>query len=373
MAKHSVKYVNKNVKHLKIQSPTQLLFISGLISLTVISSVANNEIKYADASSAPAHFFENITNNVPMLNNSSDNDSSVSLASLVIPDDENNAVSRDYDRAPIIKSYDNKKETTTTNSNGVLAAQTVVDKNVNWGGIEHLNIVPTKTSDQIHATEELMKMVDNANNIYSQSANIVNDNSTRDNLKTLIDKANSIKDDVNQSVDDLNNLKKNIDDSVNKVEDSNRIYNIKMANIRRQMALQSYNEWLKNHPSSGIGEKIVAYAAQFIGKVPYVWGGASETNGMDCSGLVMMTFRHFGVNLPHFSGSQVRYGKQIPSLNEAKPGDIIGNNTHVGILSHRDANGNWWVVNAASPSEGIKYSPVVWAFNGSYTISRLLN
>lgn len=133
--------------------------------------------------------------------------------------------------------------------------------------------------------------------------------------------------------------------------------------------MEDFKKYIKDHP--GIGAQIAAYAAQFAGKVPYVWGGESETAGMDCSGLVMMTMRHFGVNLKHYSGDQANSGTPVASLADAQVGDVVANGTHAAFLSHKDANGNWYVINAANPSEGIKFSPLSAAFSGAYSIRRM--
>lgn len=66
----------------------------------------------------------------------------------------------------------------------------------------------------------------------------------------------------------------------------------------------------------------------------YVWGAAGP-DSFDCSGLVMYALKHaFGINYPHFSGSQ--YGEtQHISKSSAKPGDLVfwGPNSHVGVYA----------------------------------------
>lgn len=119
-------------------------------------------------------------------------------------------------------------------------------------------------------------------------------------------------------------------------------------------------------PDSKTAAALVSYAEQFVGQVPYVWGG-STTSGWDCSGFVMYVFAQFGISLPHSSGAQAGYGTAVPSLASAQPGDIIANSAHAGIYV-----GNGMVVNALNPSQGTQITPVAWAFTGSYSIRRLL-
>ena len=121
-----------------------------------------------------------------------------------------------------------------------------------------------------------------------------------------------------------------------------------------------------NPPDSMTAAALVSYAEQFVGQVPYVWGG-STTSGWDCSGFVMYVFAQFGISLPHSSGAQAGYGTAVPSLASAQPGDIIANSAHAGIYV-----GNGMVVNALNPSQGTQITPVAWAFTGSYSIRRLL-
>ncbi len=107
---------------------------------------------------------------------------------------------------------------------------------------------------------------------------------------------------------------------------------------------------------SDVRVDLVNYAKQFLGN-PYVWGGTSLTGGADCSGFVLSVFAHYGVSLPHHSGSQAQMGKGI-SLSEALPGDLVfyaknGAINHVAIYI-----GNGQVIHASSPRTGIKISNV---------------
>ena len=98
------------------------------------------------------------------------------------------------------------------------------------------------------------------------------------------------------------------------------------------------------------GEQVVDYALKFVGN-PYVYGGCSLTKGTDCSGFVMLIYRHFGVSLPHYDAAIRSHGKAVPSLKEAKAGDIICYYGHVAIYI-----GDGRIVHAANSRDGIKIS-----------------
>jgi len=90
--------------------------------------------------------------------------------------------------------------------------------------------------------------------------------------------------------------------------------------------------------SSAVGQAAVDSAENYLG-VPYVWGGESPS-GFDCSGLVQYVYRQVGIDLPRTSQEQATVGTGVPSLADARPGDLVffagsdGTDTnpgHVGI------------------------------------------
>ena len=73
--------------------------------------------------------------------------------------------------------------------------------------------------------------------------------------------------------------------------------------------------------SGATGADVVSGARKYLG-VPYVFGGESAS-GMDCSGLVQTVFKELGVSMPRVVPDQARMGAEVPSLAEAKPGDLL--------------------------------------------------
>ncbi|MEW6925990.1 glucosaminidase domain-containing protein [Trueperella pyogenes] len=85
-------------------------------------------------------------------------------------------------------------------------------------------------------------------------------------------------------------------------------------------------EWREGGAS---GNAIVAAAESQLG-VPYVWGGSTPGEALDCSGLVQYCYRQAGISLPHYSEDQAAGGRKVP-LSEARPGDILWRPGHVAI------------------------------------------
>ena len=66
--------------------------------------------------------------------------------------------------------------------------------------------------------------------------------------------------------------------------------------------------------ATGSGADIANYAASFVGKIPYVWGGTSLGRaGADCSGFTGAVYKHYGINAPRSSEAQSGWVKGITS------------------------------------------------------------
>jgi len=69
------------------------------------------------------------------------------------------------------------------------------------------------------------------------------------------------------------------------------------------------------------GAQVVAIAMQYLG-IPYVWGGASPSQGFDCSGLTMYVYAQIGISLPHHAATQYTLGVPV-SKDQLQPGDLV--------------------------------------------------
>jgi len=94
----------------------------------------------------------------------------------------------------------------------------------------------------------------------------------------------------------------------------------------------------KSGPSSAKIQDVIKTARTYQG-TPYKMGGTNKS-GMDCSGLMLVSFRTGGVELPRTSKEQSTQGKDVP-LTALQPGDMVfftdkkGNTvvTHVGMVT----------------------------------------
>lgn len=87
----------------------------------------------------------------------------------------------------------------------------------------------------------------------------------------------------------------------------------------------------------GVGPEDVLNTALRLLYTPYLWGGRSSF-GCDCSGFVQTVFKIHNRTLPRDARQQAGLGIQIPSLQEAKTGDLVfftnggPQVSHVGLL-----------------------------------------
>lgn len=264
---------------------------------------------------------------------------------------------------------------------GVRSVSTSVPMGTKWGGIEKLDIKPVRSPAEQNAADGLNAVISAASPVYDAADGklMTADAHLRAELKTQIDSGNAMLGNLSTSADDMKKqadaisqastavtgmLQKYADDAASAASAKAAA---KAAKADAAAVTDEYNAWLQSHPDADLGAKVLQYAMTFNG-YPYVWG-ASGPDSFDCSGLVMYAYAHFGIRLPHFSGSQATMGVEVPP-SDMRPGDVLANGEHAALYYGR-INGEDYVFNAANPSEGVKLTPLRWAFSSSYHIRRM--
>ena len=85
--------------------------------------------------------------------------------------------------------------------------------------------------------------------------------------------------------------------------------------------------------SGDLRDELVQTALRYLG-IPYRWGGVTNEDGFDCSGLTMVCYRLNGLNLPRVSQHQYSAGRAI-AKEELRVGDLVFFATRKkGVVSH---------------------------------------
>lgn len=117
--------------------------------------------------------------------------------------------------------------------------------------------------------------------------------------------------------------------------------------------------------SSSLGQAVVDYAMQFLGN-PYVYGGNSLTNGVDCSGFTSQVMKHFGVSLNRSSSAQYANNGYYVDSGDLQKGDLLfygysGSVSHVAIyigggqVIHANDERTGICISNAFPTSGKNY------------------
>lgn len=108
------------------------------------------------------------------------------------------------------------------------------------------------------------------------------------------------------------------------------------------------------------GAQAVTMAMQaYQAHTPYVWGGNSLKNGVDCSGLTQQIYAQLGIKIPRTTYEQAKSGHFV-NRNQLLPGDLIFYNTGsrdpngIGVNGHVAIYmGNGKIIEAANSRSGI--------------------
>jgi cell wall-associated NlpC family hydrolase len=110
-------------------------------------------------------------------------------------------------------------------------------------------------------------------------------------------------------------------------------------------------------------KEVIVLAESLVG-IPYQWGSADPSKGLDCSGFISYVLKNFGLKVPRISEQYTNLGKEV-TLKESRAGDIIlftGSNTssekvgHMGIITGWDKGQVWFLHSASGGKKGVMLS-----------------
>jgi cell wall-associated NlpC family hydrolase len=102
------------------------------------------------------------------------------------------------------------------------------------------------------------------------------------------------------------------------------------------------------------GAAVLAYAAQFVGVVPYGYGNTPSTS-FSCDGYTQYVFAGFGISLPRGADHQARLGVRI-SQADAVAGDLVyWPGQHIGIY-----DGAGGMYNSPRPGRYVEHVGSLW-------------
>ena len=121
-----------------------------------------------------------------------------------------------------------------------------------------------------------------------------------------------------------------------------------------------------------VEERMIEMADRYVG-TRYRWGGASPSEGFDCSGFVRYVFAQHGIELPRVARSQARAGRAVPArLTGLQAGDLLffaqrgPSIDHVAIYA-----GEGRIVHASRRGYGVRYDDLTGA-RGRWYAQRLV-
>lgn len=152
-------------------------------------------------------------------------------------------------------------------------------------------------------------------------------------------------------------LKITVDERLQEIEEEKeqqRLYELALQQQQQQYAAavpQVTYTPVQTAPTD-LGNAVAGAAWNYVGWLPYVWGGASLSSGADCCGFTMCLYALFGVNIGRTVEAQAYAGYSVP-LSAAVPGDIVIYGGHVGIYV-----GNNQVIHCPTPGQCVSVANV---------------
>ena len=109
--------------------------------------------------------------------------------------------------------------------------------------------------------------------------------------------------------------------------------------------------------TESLADAIIVDAKQFLGN-PYLYGGTSLTDGVDCSGFTQQIMKRHGISLSRTSSSQYMNDGYKVSRDELRKGDLVffgydGLISHVGIYIE-----NGQLIHSGTSNTGITISSI---------------
>lgn len=111
-------------------------------------------------------------------------------------------------------------------------------------------------------------------------------------------------------------------------------------------------------PSGSLGAEIAAYAASWVGRINYVYGGNDfrEGGGVDCSHFTYNVYLHYGLTSYYTTSAGQRNWGYAVDISQIQPGDLVCYNGHVAIYY-----GNGAIVHAPAPGRMIEFGSLYLA------------
>jgi len=113
----------------------------------------------------------------------------------------------------------------------------------------------------------------------------------------------------------------------------------------------------KSFKAAKAGNHLVSFARDYLG-TPHQWGGMTK-RGLDCSGLMVLSYNSLDINIPRNSYEQSKVGKSV-GLNDLQKGDLLfftfpggSRINHVGMVSEVRGKNDILFIHTSS-SKGVR-------------------